>query len=60
MRRLEAYEFSIISSLMVVLQLATPTCLISFIVGAWALWILRKPEVRAAFNEQLQRSLRSR
>jgi tRNA A-37 threonylcarbamoyl transferase component Bud32 len=60
MKRLEAYEFAVICSVMVVLQLATPTCLISFAVGAWALWILRKPEVRAAFNEQLRRVVQAR
>jgi tRNA A-37 threonylcarbamoyl transferase component Bud32 len=57
MKRLEAYEFSIICCLMTLLQLATPTFLVSFIVGAWALWIMRKPEVRAAFKEELERSL---
>jgi tRNA A-37 threonylcarbamoyl transferase component Bud32 len=60
MKRLEAYEFSIITSLMVLLQLATPTFLISFIVGAWALWILRKPEVKAAFIDNLKRPLPTR
>jgi tRNA A-37 threonylcarbamoyl transferase component Bud32 len=57
MKHLEAYEFSVITSLMVLLQLATPTFLISFLVGAWALWILRKPEVKAAFIDNLKRSV---
>jgi tRNA A-37 threonylcarbamoyl transferase component Bud32 len=57
MKRLEAYEFSVISSWMVFLQLATPTFLISCIMGGWALRILRKPEVKAAFLAQLRRSL---
>jgi hypothetical protein len=43
-----------------VLQLATPTFLISIFVGAWAFWILRKPEVKAAFIDNLKRSVRSR
>jgi hypothetical protein len=60
MKRLEAYEFSIITSLMALLQLATPTFLISFAVGAWALWILRKPEIKAAFIDNLKRSVHNR
>jgi hypothetical protein len=54
MKRLEAYEFSVISSLMVVLQLVTPTIPIGFAVAAWALWMLGKHEVRVAFKEQLR------
>jgi tRNA A-37 threonylcarbamoyl transferase component Bud32 len=60
MKRLEAYEFSVITSLMVLLQFATPTFLFSFAVGAWALWILRKPEVKAAFIDNLKRSAPTR
>jgi predicted Ser/Thr protein kinase len=58
MKRLETYELSVITSLSVVLQIATPTFPISFIVGGWALWILRKPEVRAAFAVELRRRSR--
>jgi tRNA A-37 threonylcarbamoyl transferase component Bud32 len=59
MRRLEAYEFSAISSLMTVLQVATPTFPVSFIIGWWALWVLRKPEVKAAFAAELRRPARA-
>jgi tRNA A-37 threonylcarbamoyl transferase component Bud32 len=59
MERLEAYEFSVLSSGMVGLQLLTPTWPISLVVGGWTLWILLKPEVKAAFKAQLERSLRS-
>jgi hypothetical protein len=55
MKRLEAYEFSVISSLMAGLQIATPTFPVSFIIGGWAFWVLRKPEVKAAFALRLRR-----
>jgi hypothetical protein len=54
MKRLEAYELSVISSLMAGLQIATPTFPISFIVGGWSFWVLRKPAVKAAFALCLQ------
>jgi serine/threonine-protein kinase len=54
MKRLEAFEFSLISSLMAVLQIGTWTFPISFLVGGWAFWILRKPEVKAAFVRRLR------
>ncbi len=57
MKRLEAYEFSVLSSLMAALQIATPTFPISFLMGGWALWVLRKPEVKAAFGLRLRQSL---
>jgi tRNA A-37 threonylcarbamoyl transferase component Bud32 len=59
MKRLEAYEFSVISSLMTVLQVATPTFPVSFVIGWWALWMLRKPEVKAAFAAELRRRSRA-
>jgi tRNA A-37 threonylcarbamoyl transferase component Bud32 len=58
MKRLEAYEFSLISSLMAVLQIGTWTFPISFLVGGWAFWILRKPEVKVAFAAELRRGQR--
>jgi predicted Ser/Thr protein kinase len=54
MKRLEAYEFSVLSSLMTVLQLPALTAPISLIIGGWAFWVLRKPEVKAAFAAQLR------
>jgi tRNA A-37 threonylcarbamoyl transferase component Bud32 len=59
MRRLEAYEFSVITSLMAGFQIATPTFPVSFIIGGWAFWVLRKPEVKAAFAEELRRRARA-
>jgi len=59
MKRLDAYELSVITSLSVVLQIATPTFPISFIVGGWSFWVLRKPEVRAAFADELRRRARA-
>jgi tRNA A-37 threonylcarbamoyl transferase component Bud32 len=58
LRRLEAYEFSVLTSLMAGLQIATPTFPVSFLIGGWAFWVLRKPEVKAAFAEELQRRAR--
>jgi predicted Ser/Thr protein kinase len=59
MRRLEAYEFSVLSCVMVLLQLATPTWPINLLIGLWAFWVLRKPEVKAAFDAELQRRTRT-
>jgi tRNA A-37 threonylcarbamoyl transferase component Bud32 len=59
MRRLEAYEFTAVCSLMTVLQVLTPTFPVSFILGWWALWVLRKPEVKAAFAAELRRRSRA-
>jgi hypothetical protein len=56
MRRLEAYEFSVLTSLMTVLQLASPVWPFSLAVGGWAFWILRKPEVKAAFALRLRQA----
>jgi hypothetical protein len=58
MKRLEAYEFSVISSLMAGLQIATPTFPVSFLIGGWAFWVLRKPEVKAAFAAHLRQRAR--
>jgi hypothetical protein len=58
MKRLEAYELSVLTSLSVVLQILTPTFPISFIVGGWAFWVLRKPEIKAAFAHQVRRRAR--
>jgi hypothetical protein len=55
MSRLEAYEFSVLTSLSVLLQILTATWPISLVVGVWAFWVLRKPEVKAAFAEELRR-----
>src|SRR5262249_5173308 len=59
MKRLEAYELSVITSLSAALQIATPTFPISFLIGGWAFWVLRKPEVKAAFAEELRRPARA-
>jgi hypothetical protein len=56
MKRLDAYELSVITSLSAVLQVATPTFPVSFIVGGWAFWVLRKPEVKAAFALRLRQT----
>ncbi len=57
MRRLEAYEFAIITSILALLPVTTLAWPLGFLAGVWSLWILSKPEVRAAFREQLQQSL---
>ncbi len=57
MKRLAAYEFAVIGCLLVGLQLVSPIWPITFPLAGWALWVLSRKEVRAAFREQLQQSL---
>jgi hypothetical protein len=54
MRRLEAYELTVIVSIIAMLPLTNVMYLLSLPMGIWALWILLKPEVRAAFAHQLR------
>jgi tRNA A-37 threonylcarbamoyl transferase component Bud32 len=54
MKRLESYEFSTIATLMTLLMLPSPLGVVAVIVGGWAFWILRKPEVKTAFAAQLR------
>ena len=56
MKRLEAFEFSVIAAALPLLPFTTIAWPISAVVGGWALWILFKPEVRAAFRDELQRT----
>jgi predicted Ser/Thr protein kinase len=60
MKRLQAYEFSVIVSFLALLPITTFGWPLGIIAGLWALWILGKPEVRAAFTEALKRSLAAR
>jgi tRNA A-37 threonylcarbamoyl transferase component Bud32 len=60
MKRLRAYEFAVIASVLALLPVTTFAWPMSFVAGVWALWILRKPEVQAAFAGELRRSLRAR
>jgi tRNA A-37 threonylcarbamoyl transferase component Bud32 len=60
MTRLEAYELSVFAGVLALLPLTTVAWPISGIVGAWVLWILRKPEVRAVFADELRRAVRVR
>ena len=60
MTRLEAYELSVFAGVLALLPLTTVAWPISGVVGAWALWILRKAEVRAAFADELHRAARAR
>jgi tRNA A-37 threonylcarbamoyl transferase component Bud32 len=54
MRRLEAYEFSIITSLLAVLPITTLAYPLSLVMGLWAWWLLHKPGIRRAFASQLR------
>ncbi len=56
MKRLEAFEFSVIAAALPLLPFTTFAWPISAVVGGWALWVLLKPEVRAAFRDELQRT----
>src|SRR5262249_7452734 len=52
MRRLEQYELVYIAGVVALLPI-TPVFPLSLLVGAWALWVLGKPEVRAGFARRL-------
>ena len=60
MKKLRAYEFAVISSVLALLPITTFGWPIGLVAGVWALLVLRKPEVRAAFADELRRSLRAR
>jgi hypothetical protein len=60
MKRLQAYEFAVITSGLALLPITTFGWPIGLIAGVWALWILFKQEVRAEFAGELRRSLRAR
>jgi tRNA A-37 threonylcarbamoyl transferase component Bud32 len=56
MQRLEWYEFSVITCGLALLPVTLVAWPISAVCGGWGMWMLFKPEVRAAFKEHLQRS----
>jgi tRNA A-37 threonylcarbamoyl transferase component Bud32 len=56
MRRLEAYEFSVITSILAMLPVTMLGYPLSLIMGIWSFVLLLKPEVRRAFAFQLRRS----
>src|SRR5262249_36276286 len=59
MRKLEAYEFVYLAILLTLLPIA-PSVIVGLVFGIWALVMLRKPEVIAAFKIQTARVATSR
>lgn len=56
MSRLEGYELFVLTSLALLLHVLTATWPISVLVGIWAFSVLRKPDVKAAFHDELRRT----
>ena len=56
MRRLESFELAVLAAVLALTPVTTLAFPVSLVMGFWALLILRKPEVRAAFASNLRRS----
>jgi hypothetical protein len=50
MRSLESYSLSMVSTILAMVPCTSPCCLIGIPIGVWALVILNRPEVKAAFR----------
>jgi hypothetical protein len=59
MGRLEAYALSVLTGLSVLLPVPAAAWPVGLAAGVWALWALRRPEVKAAFAEELRRRTRA-
>ena len=51
MMKLQSYGFAMAVSILAMLPCISPCCLIGLPAGIWALIVLLKPEVKAAFNQ---------
>jgi hypothetical protein len=49
MRKLESYGFSMAATIIAMVPCFSPCCLVGLPIGIWALTVLVKPEVKAAF-----------
>jgi hypothetical protein len=58
MSRLESYELVVVAIILAMLPFSYH-CLIGLPIGAWALWVLRRPDVKAGFVLNWRRRLRS-
>jgi len=50
MKNLQAYGFAMTSAILALVPCVSPCCLLGLPVGIWALVVLSKPEVKAAFR----------
>ena len=50
MRSLESYSLSMVSTILAMVPCISPCCLIGVPIGIWALVILSRPEIKAAFR----------
>jgi hypothetical protein len=50
MKRLESYSFAMAAAIISVIPCFSPCCVIGLPFGVWAIVILNKPEVKAAFR----------
>lgn len=50
MKRLESYGLAMTSTILAMIPCTSPCCLVGLPIGIWALVILAKPEVKAAFR----------
>lgn len=50
MRKLESYGFAMTAAILTMIPCISPCCLLGLPIGIWALVVLLKPEVKAAFH----------
>lgn len=50
MKKCESYGWAMTASILAIIPCSCPTCLIGLPIGIWALVVLSKPEVKAAFQ----------
>jgi hypothetical protein len=55
MKKLESYNMAMAGSILAMIPCISPCCLIGIPFGIWALVVLSKPEVKAAFNQATTR-----
>jgi hypothetical protein len=53
MKRLESHGWAMAASILALAPCVSPCCLIGLPIGIWALVVLAKPEVKAAFQQKL-------
>ena len=50
MKKLESYNFALTATIIAMVPCISPCCLVGLPIGIWALVVLMKPEVKAAFR----------
>jgi hypothetical protein len=51
MQKLQNYNFAMAAAIIAMIPCISPCCLLGLPAGIWALIVLMKPEVKAAFNQ---------